>query len=280
VGICLSFGTYTLLGGALAHDGAGEASTLPRSLAAPDQTAVKIDPAVKNVNPGEHFSVTVEIEDVVDLGAFEFEITYDSTCVEATDAALGSFLGSTGRSVSPVGPTIEAGSVVYGAYSFGEDPGPNGNGTLAIITLDAGMSNCTSDLHFQNIVVLDREGIEISTSAEDGQVAVDVSVAPEVSRIAPDEGYVGQVLEDVIVEGDHFDENATVQLTRSGQSPIFAPMPDVQSSNRISCTFNLGKAAPGMWTVRVTNPDSQYDELVDGFTVKAVIHVPLVMKNY
>ena len=281
VGIFLSFGMYTLLGRALAHDGAGEANPPPRSLAAPDQAAVvKVDPAVTTVSPGDVFSVTVEIEDVVDLGAFEFEITYDSTCVEATDATLGFFLGSTGRDVSPVGPTIEAGSVTYGAYSWGEEPGPNGNGPLAAITLEAGMSSCSSALHLQKVVVVDTEGVGISTSTEDGQVTVGVGVAPEVTSISPNWGYGGRVLENVILEGDHFQENATAQLTKSGQSPIFAPMPDVQSSNRISCTFNLGKAVLGKWTVRVTNPDGRYDELVNGFTVKAGVYLPVVQRNH
>ena len=266
VSICLSFGLYTLLVNALLHDGPGEAYAPSRSFVAPNaqQAVVKIDPASKGVDPGETFTVTVMIEDASDLGAFEFELTYDSTCVvTATDATLGPFLGSTGRSVGEVGPTFGIGSVTYAAYSYGADPGPDGAGVLATITFEAGMTKCSSALHLQNVTVTDTDGNSSSPNTEDGEVIVG---PPEVTSISPDWGYIGKVLENVIVMGENFRPGASVQLTRSGQS-ISAPLPDVQSSTRISCTLNLGKAVPGQWDVVVTNPDTQSGTLPNGFTI-------------
>jgi hypothetical protein len=281
VGICLSFGVYTLLVNALAHDAAGEAYAPPHSLAAPAQQAVIITPTVKPVDLGETFTVAVMIENASNLGAFEFTLTYDATCVvTATDVTLGPFLGSTGRSVFELDPTFGTGIVTYGAASLGATPlGPNGDGVLAIVDLEAGMTKCSSVLHLQDVSVTDIEGHTQSFSTEDGEVIVG---PPEVERVTPNSGYVGQTVENVIVEGDNFRKGAgfSVRLTKSGESPISASLPDVQSSTRVSCTFNLGKAVPGRWTVRVTNPDGRYGELQDGFTVKAVIYVPLVMKNY
>jgi hypothetical protein len=240
---------------------------------------MKVDPASTAVDPGEAFSVTVKIEDVSDLGAFQFDLTYDDTCVEANDVTLGPFLGSTGRSVGAVGPTFGTGVVTYGAYSYGAAPGPNGDGVLATITFQAGMDECSSALRLQDIAVTDTAAGPISASTEDGEVTVGATQSPSVTSITPDWGYRGQVLENVIVVGNNFQAGASVQLTKSGQSPISASMPDVQNSTRISCTLNLGKADTGRWTVKVTNPDGRYGELQGSFTVEAAVYLPLAMKS-
>jgi hypothetical protein len=118
------------------------------------------------------FTVDVVIEDADDLGAFEFQLTYNNTCVQATDATLGPFLGSTGRSVADVGPTIGTGIVTYGAYSWGAGAGPNGDGVIATVTFQAGANECCSSLHLQNVTVTDTAGSAQSASTEDGRVCV------------------------------------------------------------------------------------------------------------
>jgi len=134
-------------------------------------TLVRIEPPDTTVRIGSPFTVTASILNVTDLGGFQFELTYDPTCVEAIGATLGPFLGSTGRSVAEVGPTFEPGSVTYGAYSFGADPGPNGDGVLATITLEA-TSVGTSTLHLQDVVATDTIGVAIAVGTQDGNVRV------------------------------------------------------------------------------------------------------------
>ena len=276
--VCLSFGAYTLLVNALVHDThdiAGEAHAPLRSLAAPGAPAVmRIDPASQSVGPGAAFSVTVMIKDVINLGAFEFELTHSSTVLSATDVVTGSFLGSTGRSVFPVGPTYGTGSVNYGAFSLPPpSDGPNGDGVLATIAFQTTFVG-TSTLHLQNVTVTDPDGVEIPTSTEDGEVTVGTAPGPSVTSIAPSSGDASTVVENVIVGGENFQTGASVQLTKSGQKTISAPLPDVQSSTRISCTFNLEGAVTGQWDVVVTNPDSQSGTLPNGFTVN---HPPPVV---
>jgi len=133
---------------------------------------VKINPPEKTVPAGSTFTFDVIIEDAVDLGAFEFELTYVSTCVQATDVTLGPFLGSTGRSVADVGPSFGTGSVTYGAYSWGASPGPSGDGVLATVTFQAGSGACDSLLSLQNVSVTDTAGTAKSVSIEDGLVHV------------------------------------------------------------------------------------------------------------
>jgi hypothetical protein len=278
--VCLSFGAYTLLVNTLVHGVAGQAHAPLGSLAVLDaETVIIIDPAIKVVGPGETFSVDVMIESVNDLGAFQFDLTYDPACVEATDVTLGPFLGSTGRSVGEVGPIFGTGIVTYGAYSLGDTPpGPDGDGVLATITFQAGMDECSSDLHLQNIAVTDTSGDPISNDAKDGEVIVGTETAPSVTSITPDWGYVGRE-RNVIVGGEKFQVDASVKLAKSGQS-IFASQMEVQNSTHISCTLNLGKAETGQWDVVVTNPDDQSGTLANGFTVKErLIYLPVVLKN-
>ncbi len=266
--VCLSLGLYALTIHALARGGVGEAHAPACSLAAPAQdTTVKIEPASISVDPGETFSVTVAIENVTDLGGFEFELTYNPARLAATDVVTGPFLGSTGRAVIEVGPTYGTGSLSYGAISLPPPTeGPNGDGGLAFVTFQA-TSVGTSTLHLQNVKLRSTSVAPITTDTEDGEVTVGTPPAPQVTRVVPNYGYTDEGVKQVIVEGTHFQDGATVQLAKSGESPISAPMPDVQSSTRISCTFNLGKAATGSWDVVVTNPGGQSGTLSNGFTV-------------
>jgi hypothetical protein len=134
---------------------------------------VKVDPPEKAVVVNSTFTFDLAIEDARDLGAFEFELTYDHTCVvTATGVALGPFLGSTGRSVGEVGPELGTGIVTYGAHTWGADPGPDGDGDLATITFQAGANTCSSDLHLQNVTVTDTAGNEQDVQTEDGKIIV------------------------------------------------------------------------------------------------------------
>lgn len=280
VSICLFFGVYTLLVNALVPHAASEAPAPPRSLAAPDTGAVvKIDPNIKFVAPSTIFSITVMIQDASNLGGFEFGMTYNSNVVTATAVQLGPFLGNTGRSVGELGPVIGAADVSYAAYSFGTSPGPNGDGALAIITMRA-LGVGTSPLHLRNVTVMTTDGVTVPTSTEDGEVRVGTSVAPTVISVAPNGGCAGQVLENVVVVGQNFQTDASVELTRTGQTLIPASWVYVQSSTRISCTLNLGKAALGRWNVKVTNTDARSGVLSNGFTVKKCTHLPVVLRNH
>ena len=137
-----------------------------------DCATVRIDSPEMFAEPGYLFTVDVAIGNAIDLGAFEFELTYDSTCVEAIDATLEPFLGSSGRGVADVGPTYGSGSVTYGGYSWGAAAGPDGDGVLAAITFRAGTNECCSELHLQNVQVTDTGGNTQCAWTEDGSVCV------------------------------------------------------------------------------------------------------------
>jgi len=83
-------------------------------------------------------TVTVEAKSASDLGGFEFKLSYPPEIVKIADPAdvtIGAFLASTGRTVSPLGPSIDntSGKVTFGGYSYGTSAGASGDGVLASI---------------------------------------------------------------------------------------------------------------------------------------------------
>ena len=111
---------------------------------------VWVDPPASSVYPGQQFTVTVSIKDATDLRGYQFSMAFNPTVVNVLDVVDASFLGSTGRTVIPLGPDIDngAGIVTFGAGSVGEMAGPNGDGDLAIITLEAvGYGDTALDLY-------------------------------------------------------------------------------------------------------------------------------------
>jgi len=140
-------------------------------------TTVRVDPVVSVVRPGETFTVSVVIDEATDLGAFEFTLLFTPTTVTVDNVTMGDFLGSTGRTVIPVGPLIDnqAGTASFGVASASSAPGASGTGVLAIVTLtpqDSGQSPL--DLH--DVMVLDTHAQPQTTTVEDGIVRVGFAV--------------------------------------------------------------------------------------------------------
>ena len=110
---------------------------------------------------------------MVDLASFEFTLVFSPTIVHVTTAELGSFLGSTGRNVNVLDPRTDndAGMATFGAFSFGEPPGPDGSGVLATLFLSP-QSTGESNLHLQNVQVVNTIPEEIPVEAQDGRVTV------------------------------------------------------------------------------------------------------------
>jgi thermitase len=143
---------------------------------------VTIEPPETTVIIGSSFAVTVSIRDVADLGSFQFDLTYVSSTMTATHAVCGPFPGSTGRSVIPVGPTMDniVGRVTFGCSSEGGEPGPDGTGELATITFNA-VDLGVSPLQFENVQVTDTADVAIAVGAQDGNVTVTAACREDVN---------------------------------------------------------------------------------------------------
>ena len=129
-----------LLGARLAGPALGQATTV-RVVVSPDTASV-----------GETVAVSISIDNVTNLGAYEWVLTYNPAILElappagSTNPVDGTFLGSTGRSVGPcVWLTPDVGAVRFGCASSGTpDTGPSGSGVLSTVTFKAKAAGSSS----------------------------------------------------------------------------------------------------------------------------------------
>jgi hypothetical protein len=130
-----------------------------------------------SVTATESFTVSVMIDNADDLGGFQFCLFYITATITVDNVTVGDFVGSTGRSLWPIGPDIdnEAGKVTLAVASFGSAPGPDGTGELASISLTA-QSEGESPLDLQAVMAMDTNGKPQTTTVEDGVVRVRFAV--------------------------------------------------------------------------------------------------------
>ncbi|MEY2425186.1 MAG: hypothetical protein QOI61_758, partial [Actinomycetota bacterium] len=94
-----------------------------------------------------------------------------------------------------------------------------------------------------------------------------VGLVPTVAAISPDAATGGGQAAINAITGTNFAPGAAATLERSGQPSITMIETVVESATKISGTFDLTNAAPGMWSVRVTNVDGGTDDLPNAFEV-------------
>ncbi len=128
------------------------------SVSAGPQTTVRLTPAGSRVDWADGpFTIAIEIsgldhqgaalydddrdgtpdrkEPSEGLGAFEVLLRFDPAVLEVTDAEGGDFFDSSARSAQCLQRIPERGQYAVGCVSTGTGPGPQGSGTLAILTL-------------------------------------------------------------------------------------------------------------------------------------------------
>lgn len=135
---------------------------------------VWIEPAQAKAEFSAEFTVQVMIENVTDLGYFQFNLEYDPRVVLPKGAVLGDFLGSTGRSASGLGPRFDnsTGILTFGGFSFGTTKGPNGKGVLAAVTF-TGLARGLSPLRLKNVLISDSQNQALTGfTVQDGVAAI------------------------------------------------------------------------------------------------------------
>jgi hypothetical protein len=159
---------------------------------------IRFDPPSSTVAPGAVFVVDVVVDDVVDLGGYDFTVAYDPAVVHVQSVALGGFLGSTGRTAAPLGPNVDnaAGSFTFGGFSYGAAAGANGTGTVAEVTLQA-MAAGSTDLTFTKAQLTDTQAqalgpltmtpgsVTVSGAATTGTPTVVATATPTPTHTPP-----------------------------------------------------------------------------------------------
>jgi len=124
--------------------------------AAQSNTSMYVYPQTSTASPGQSFSVSINIANVVELNAWQFWLNWSANVLDFVDVAEGPFLNSSGAyasffvAVKPGDPRLPNNSTVYVADTLKGAPrqgAPNGSGTLATVTFRVKTEGVTS-LHF------------------------------------------------------------------------------------------------------------------------------------
>lgn len=106
-------------------------------------------------------TLTVLVKNVTNLGAFQFELAYDQAVLRLDTCVIGDFIGSNGREVDQIGPISVQGQVLFlGAVTKGGKDGPNGDGPLATLIVEAKTVGI-SKFVLRNVLLTDIRGDSI-----------------------------------------------------------------------------------------------------------------------
>lgn len=148
------------------------ACILSRSPAESQTTTLSIGPPERVCPAEEVCSVDIKVEDVTNLGSFEFIIDFGSV-ISFDHFEQGPFLGSTGRTVQCSHFHTAEGSERYGCASGGQQSGPSASGVLAKLWFKGETAGETAlDLHDTALYDATQLVNPISHTVEDGHVTV------------------------------------------------------------------------------------------------------------
>jgi hypothetical protein len=137
------------------------------------QARVHLEVPQQQINAkGAPFPVTVLIDGVENLGAFEFLFAFDAKLLKFVEAKEGAFLGSSGREVQCLSPRASEGLVKFTCLTLGPTPdGPSGSGVLATVTLEP-LAEGTSGLELRGITITNPAATKLPITSQDSLVAV------------------------------------------------------------------------------------------------------------
>ncbi|HCS78113.1 TPA: hypothetical protein DIV55_00015 [Patescibacteria group bacterium] len=147
---------------------------------------VSIAPADQTVAQGQEVSIAVTLQNnTEEVGGFEFGLLYDPALLQITDWSVGALLGSTGNTVIPLENIDNVnGAAAFGGLEFGINPGPTGDGTLAIITF-ATIGTGSSTFGLNSVVITTPSASEIANEITDGSVTITEASPSPTPAISP-----------------------------------------------------------------------------------------------
>ncbi len=120
-------------------------------------------------NPGDSFTITVNIQDVVDLFSYEVKLGFNDNLLTPVSVDEGPFIKD--QTTSPMGTYftyIVSGDYIYVAcVTLGKYPGISGSGVLVSITFNV-MDAGACDLPLYDTILLDSTGTTMSHDTAGG----------------------------------------------------------------------------------------------------------------
>ncbi|MCP4352756.1 MAG: hypothetical protein GY795_45460 [Desulfobacterales bacterium] len=223
---------------------------------------------------GAKTEVKIMIEDATDLGHFLFDITYNPTIVtieNESDIIPSDFPKSTGRMPVEIGPVIDnsAGRLSFGTATYGDAPGPDGNGVLTTIRFTI-KNKAKGILNLENVQLADTNNNELlPDTLENAEIIPTYKIAASIGNngtidpsgdvivehgenqtfvIKPDNTCYN--IQDVLA--DNISKGAILEYT----------FPDVKDDHTIHATF-IPSPPPNI-TIYPTNPISYHSATLNG----------------
>jgi hypothetical protein len=137
---------------------------------APPGPVISTSPEEVIANPGDTFTVDINIAAVTDLYAWEIRLSWKPDLLDFVSVAKGPFLGQGGMTFFASTVDQAAGEALFGETLVGGIPGVSGSGLLATVTFRAEEAG-KCDLHFAETALVDSTLTDIPHSAEDGAFA-------------------------------------------------------------------------------------------------------------
>lgn len=138
--------------------------------AAQTGTVVRVDPAYSLVQQGDEFVLTIQIDDVANLYAYDVFINFPPDKLEGLSVVNGSFLPS----FSYIRQTIDnvAGTVWIAGTQIYPTPPQSGSGTLVVITFQAEADQTDAAIVLSTVELSDDDGFLIDCITQDGRVQI------------------------------------------------------------------------------------------------------------
>ena len=138
-----------------------------------------VDPPSSTTNVGSTISINIMLTDVVDLYAFQFDLSFDPNVLSAVSVSEGAFLSSAGVTAFVPGIIDNVGGNLFLTANtlLTAIPGATGTGVLATAVFSA-ISSGSSPLTLSNELLLDSNLSTLTDSLLAGQVTVQVVPEP------------------------------------------------------------------------------------------------------
>ncbi len=145
----------------------------PTSTTPAGPVTIRIDPVSQNAPVGTIVTADIVVDNVADLGAFQFMLSYSPSVILSQSLVVGPFLGSTGRNVVCLPPIVGVSDVEFSCNTIGTTPpGANGSGVIATATFFA-LAEGLSPLHLSGPIIVDVPGAaQLPIVTQDGVVIV------------------------------------------------------------------------------------------------------------
>jgi hypothetical protein len=193
----------------------------PANAIAAETTTVSISAPTK-VNPGETFTVSIEVTPGSEIAGIQFNLAFDASLITVDDVHEGGLLSQDGASTY-FAPGIIGAGVVNGVVGVITTPGAtvSGPGTFATVDFTAGLQWGTCLLSLSGVIVGDIDGQSVWVTVIDGQVAV--NQFPVLNSIGDKSVDEGGLIEFTVSASDPDGDNLTYSASNLPPGASFDP---------------------------------------------------------